>query len=77
VVDTTAAGDTFNGALAVALSEGKELSAAAWFANAAAALSVGQAGAMCSIPTFPALTEFLKGAGGLRGETMAEDLCSQ
>jgi ribokinase len=76
VVDTTAAGDTFNGALAVALSEGKELSAAAWFANAAAALSVGQAGAMRSIPTLPALTEFLKGAGGLRGETMA-DLCSQ
>ncbi len=39
-VDTTAAGDTFNGALGVALAEGMEMVRALRFANAAAALSV-------------------------------------
>lgn len=49
-VDTTAAGDTFNGALAVALSEGSPLRTAVAFANAAAALSVTRHGAMPSMP---------------------------
>ncbi len=49
-VDTTAAGDVFNGALAVALSEGKELPAAVDFANRAAAISVTRLGAQQSIP---------------------------
>jgi ribokinase len=49
-VDATAAGDTFNGALAVALAEGRALDAAIRFANAAAALSVTRAGAQASIP---------------------------
>jgi ribokinase len=49
-VDTTAAGDVFNGALAVALAEGRELCAAARFANAAAAISVTRMGAQPSAP---------------------------
>ena len=49
-VDTTAAGDVFNGALAVALSEGKKLEEAVLFANRAAALSVTRLGAQASAP---------------------------
>jgi ribokinase len=49
-VDTTAAGDVFNGALAVALSEGKDLEAAVAFACEAAAISVTRLGAQSSIP---------------------------
>jgi ribokinase len=49
-IDTTAAGDTFSGAFAVALSEGAETVAAARFANSAAALSVTRPGAMISSP---------------------------
>lgn len=49
-VDTTAAGDTFNGALAVALSEGKGLLEAIAFANLAAALTVTRLGAQSSLP---------------------------
>lgn len=50
-VDATAAGDTFNGALAVALAEGMALPQALRFANAAAALSVTRLGAQTSIPS--------------------------
>lgn len=49
-VDTTAAGDVFNGALAVALSEGKTLTEAVQFGCAAAAISVTRMGAQSSIP---------------------------
>jgi ribokinase len=49
-VDSTAAGDAFNGALAVALSEGKSIEAAIQFANAAGALCVKKAGAQQSMP---------------------------
>ena len=58
-VDTTAAGDTFNAALAVALAEGKPLSEAATFANAAAAISVTRPGAQPSAPTRREVDEFL------------------
>lgn len=50
-VDTTAAGDTFNGALCVALAEGKTLQSAVEFAAKASAISVTRIGAQSSIPT--------------------------
>lgn len=49
-VDTTAAGDVFNGALTVALSEGRELIDAVRFASKASAISVTRVGAQSSIP---------------------------
>ncbi|WP_018932308.1 ribokinase [Gracilibacillus lacisalsi] len=59
VVDTTGAGDTFNGALAVALAEGQALTKAVTFANAAAALSVGKKGAQGGMPTKDQVEQFL------------------
>jgi len=50
-VDTTAAGDVFNGAFAVAFAEKRPLHDAVRFANAAAALSVTKIGAQPSAPT--------------------------
>lgn len=50
-IDATAAGDTFNGALAVALAEGIDLEQAVVFANKAAAFSVTKLGAQSSTPT--------------------------
>lgn len=49
-VDTTAAGDVFNGALTVALSEGRDLKEAARFACKASAISVTRVGAQSSAP---------------------------
>lgn len=49
-VDTTAAGDVFNGALAVALSEGVEIADAISFACKAASISVTKLGAQASAP---------------------------
>ena len=49
-VDTTAAGDVFNGTLAVALAEGKNWESAIQSASRAAALSVTRMGAQASIP---------------------------
>jgi ribokinase len=51
VVDTTAAGDTFNAALAVALAGGASIEEAGTFACAAASISVSRAGAQASMPT--------------------------
>jgi ribokinase len=49
-IDSTGAGDVFNGALAVALSENRDLAGAAQFASAAAAISVTREGALHSAP---------------------------
>ena len=62
-VDTTAAGDIFNGALAVALAEGRPLLDAARFANAAAALSVTKIGAQPSAPHRRDIEKLLKTKG--------------
>ena len=57
-VDSTAAGDVFNAALAVALTDGAEISAACRFANRAAALSVTRRGAQASAPSRTELDAF-------------------
>lgn len=61
-VDTTAAGDVFNGAFATALAEGQAVPLAARFANAAAALSVTRPGAQDSVPSREAVDRFLRAA---------------
>ncbi len=58
-VDTTAAGDTFNGALVVALGESLALIDAVRFANAAAAISVTRLGAQPSAPSRKEIDRFL------------------
>jgi len=58
-VDTTAAGDVFNGALAVALAEKRPLPDALRFAQAAAAISVTRPGAQPSAPTRAEIDSFL------------------
>lgn len=50
-IDTTAAGDTYCGALSVALSEGKSLRDAACFATVASSIAVTRRGAQESVPT--------------------------
>ena len=59
VVDTTAAGDAFCGALATTLARGEALEDAVVFANAAGALAVTVLGAAPSMPTVKQITEFL------------------
>jgi ribokinase len=59
-VDTTAAGDVFNGVLAVALAEDQPLDQAVRFANAAAAISVTRLGAQPSAPRRREIERFLK-----------------
>lgn len=61
VVDTTGAGDTFNGALAHQLIQGMKFSEAVAFANAAASLSVEKFGAQNGMPSDSAVFERLGG----------------
>ena len=58
-LDTTAAGDAFNGALALALARGDALDAAIHFANQVAAFSVTRHGAQTSMPSEEALATFV------------------
>lgn len=59
VVDTTGAGDTFNGALAVMLAEGRTMEQAIRFATAAGALSVTVLGAQGGMPTREQLMDWM------------------
>ncbi|HWR11999.1 MAG TPA: ribokinase [Rectinemataceae bacterium] len=58
-IDTTGAGDSFNGAFALALAEGKALIEATVFASAAAALSVTRIGTAPAMPYRGEIDEFL------------------
>lgn len=59
-VDTVAAGDSFNGALAVQLVNGKSLSEAVLFANAVGALTVTREGAIPSLPELSEVHRFME-----------------
>ncbi|MCK5811583.1 MAG: ribokinase [Clostridiales bacterium] len=59
-IDTTGAGDSFNGCLAVALLEGKDILEATLFAQAGAALSVTRTGAAQSMAYREEIEKFLK-----------------
>ena len=59
-VDTVGAGDTFTGSLAVALGEGKEMTEAIRFANAAGALATRQLGAQSAMPRREDIEELCK-----------------
>jgi len=61
VIDTTAAGDVFMGALAYGLSQGKSIREVLKFANAAGALATTKLGAQPSLPQREELDRFLKG----------------
>ncbi|WP_404427912.1 ribokinase [Ureibacillus chungkukjangi] len=60
-VDTTGAGDTFNGAFAHAIIAGKTIEAAVQFANVAASLSVEKFGAQGGMPQIEKVNERLEG----------------
>lgn len=59
-VDTTAAGDAFNGAMAVALAEGKPLTEAVEYGLAAGALATTKRGAQPSLPSRDAVEDFME-----------------
>ncbi|HBP25499.1 MAG TPA: ribokinase [Acholeplasmatales bacterium] len=63
-LDSTGAGDVFNGALAVSWASGRTLVEAARFANAAAALSVTKEHVMDALPTRAEVEEFIRKMGG-------------
>ena len=63
-VDTVAAGDAFNGGLAVALAQGQSLPTAVRFANAVAALAVTRPGAQSSLPSALEVAAFLEARRG-------------
>lgn len=65
-VDTVGAGDAFNGALAVALAEGRYADKAAAWACAAAALAVTRPGAQAALPDRGAIDELARRAGLMR-----------
>ena len=62
-IDTTGAGDAFNGGFVTALSEGQDIFAAARFASATAALSVQKMGTTPSMPLRSEIDAFLEAHG--------------
>lgn len=64
VVDTTAAGDSFSGAVAVALSQGKCIDEAIDFANVVGTLTVMKKGAQTSLPTLADVSNFIQDSMG-------------
>ncbi|MGJ7918969.1 ribokinase [Neobacillus sp. LXY-4] len=64
VVDTTGAGDSFNGALAYSLSNGATLEESCKFANVVGAISVTKLGAQSGMPTLDEVEEFLQSRKG-------------
>ena len=58
-VDSTAAGDAFNGALACALAEGRPMQEAIRFGSAAGAIAVTRKGAQDALPTRDEITNLL------------------
>ncbi len=66
-LDTTAAGDAFNGAFATGMMLGMTAPESAKFAAAAAAVSVTRAGAQPSMPTFEEVEKVWVGGQGHRG----------
>jgi ribokinase len=62
-VDSVAAGDAFNGALAVALSRGEDLLVAVSYANVVGAVSVTRAGAQPSLPSSDEVRSFMELVG--------------
>ena len=71
-VDTTAAGDTFCGALVAALSQGHDMAQALRLASAAGALACTRLGAQSSIPASAEVTRFL----AAQAPTMADAILS-
>lgn len=67
-VDTTAAGDTFNGAFVTALADGLDTYEAIRFANAASAVSVTRYGAQPSVPTREEVLQFLQQENAKKSE---------
>lgn len=63
-LDSTAAGDAFNGALALALAEGRPMQEAIRFANAAGALTVTRKGAQDALPTREEIASLLMQSQG-------------
>jgi ribokinase len=65
-IDTTAAGDAFNGALAVAVARGMEIEDSLCFASATASLCVTRKGAQTSMPTEQEVRHFMAEKGALK-----------